>query len=227
MDKAHKDEMVEFFVLNSEEYIDARTALHENIEKFSGTTEIINYLERVSGILKYIAIEIRIFNAANPSLQDGRTVNIFEETVNKLSDYVKILRDKYFIMDELLGTEKELQTPLVISAHQEQPTPDLLAAFKQKTNKVLTENDVEDLKSIFSEVISKSVPQTSSADDTEILLKRKDVAKLFSVSLKTVHDWMKSGKLPVHRINSRVFFKKSEIYAVLEAKPKLGRKKNS
>jgi len=44
---------------------------------------------------------------------------------------------------------------------------------------------------------------------------------LFSVSLVTIADWMKTGKLPYHRINSRIFFKKSEVLEALQSKSKI------
>ena len=65
------------------------------------------------------------------------------------------------------------------------------------------------------------VPQPKKDDDT--LLKRKDIAKLFSVSLVTVSQWMKTGRLPYHRINSRIFFKKSEVFQAMEISPKYKR----
>lgn len=48
------------------------------------------------------------------------------------------------------------------------------------------------------------------------LLKRSDVAKMFNISLVTVHSWMNSGILPFHRIGGRTFFKKKEVLESLK-----------
>ena len=42
-------------------------------------------------------------------------------------------------------------------------------------------------------------------------LTRKEVAKLFSVDISTIHNWCKSGKLKPMGIGSRVFFLRSDI----------------
>jgi excisionase family DNA binding protein len=42
-------------------------------------------------------------------------------------------------------------------------------------------------------------------------LTRKEVSKLLSISLPTLHDWVKRGMLKSYRCGSRVYFKGSEI----------------
>lgn len=58
----------------------------------------------------------------------------------------------------------------------------------------------------------------------ETLVTRKDIARLFGISLVTVNAWMKKGLLPFHRINRRVYFKKSEVLATLESVKKYRRR---
>lgn len=79
---------------------------------------------------------------------------------------------------------------------------------------------VEDLRSLISESVSNVISKIPIIPEEEILLRKKEVAKLLSVSLVTITDWMKTGKLPYHRINSRVFFKKSEIMEAMKLKAK-------
>lgn len=43
------------------------------------------------------------------------------------------------------------------------------------------------------------------------LMKIEEVCQLLKVSKVTVHKWKKSGRIPFHRISSRIFFKESEI----------------
>jgi excisionase family DNA binding protein len=86
---------------------------------------------------------------------------------------------------------------------------------------LLVQLSVSDLKNLIDESVSNAIqkiPQPKHTD--EVLLKRKDVAKLFSVSLVTITEWMKTGKLPFHRINSRIFFKRSEVLDALNQKTK-------
>ncbi len=89
----------------------------------------------------------------------------------------------------------------------------------QNQQLVVTLN-VSDLKHIINESIENAISKTPTAKEEDSILRRKDVAKLFSVSLVTIADWMKTGKLPYHRINSRIFFKKSELMECIEIKEK-------
>ncbi|MBL7911724.1 MAG: helix-turn-helix domain-containing protein [Bacteroidia bacterium] len=51
--------------------------------------------------------------------------------------------------------------------------------------------------------------------EEEAILRRKDVAAMFQVSLVTINQWAREGRIPYYRINSRIFFKKSEIMQLL------------
>ncbi len=57
----------------------------------------------------------------------------------------------------------------------------------------------------------------------EEYLTRKDVAELFKVTLTTISDWCKIGKLKRHHINSRVYFLKSEIEKLFQTDPQENR----
>ena len=91
-------------------------------------------------------------------------------------------------------------------------------------NQLIVTLKVDELKNIINESVSNAISQIPPVkNEDEPLLKRKDVAKLFSVSLVTITDWMKHGRLPFHRINSRVFFKRSEVLEALNKKIKYKR----
>ena len=51
------------------------------------------------------------------------------------------------------------------------------------------------------------------------LFKIDEIAELLSVSKVTIHDWKRKGKVPFHRIGSRVYFKKSEVLESLSSSP--------
>lgn len=44
------------------------------------------------------------------------------------------------------------------------------------------------------------------------LLTRKEVAEILNISLPTLHDWTKNGKITGFRIGSRVLYKSHDIY---------------
>jgi hypothetical protein len=87
-------------------------------------------------------------------------------------------------------------------------------------NQLLVTLNVNDLKLIIDKSIESAISKTQKPTEEETILRRKDVAKLFSISLVTIADWMKTGKLPYHRINTRIFFKKSELMKCIEIKEK-------
>jgi excisionase family DNA binding protein len=47
-------------------------------------------------------------------------------------------------------------------------------------------------------------------------LSRKEVAKLLKITLPTLHDWTKLGRLKAYKIGSRVLYKPSEVQEALE-----------
>jgi len=89
-----------------------------------------------------------------------------------------------------------------------------------ENQQLLVHLNVNDFKHIINESIENAISKTPKQKEEETILRRKDVAKMFSVSLVTIADWMKTGKLPYHRINSRIFFKKSEVMECIEIKEK-------
>ena len=75
---------------------------------------------------------------------------------------------------------------------------------------------IGDLKNIINECISNALNQFSNkGEKEETLMKRIDVAKLFGISLVTLNQWMRDGRLLYHRIKSRVYFKKAEVMEAL------------
>ncbi len=95
----------------------------------------------------------------------------------------------------------------------------------QMENQLIVTLNVNDLKLIIDKSIQNAFSKVPQQKEVESILRRKDVAKLFSVSLVTIADWMKTGKLPYHRINSRIFFKMSELMKCMEIKEKYKLKK--
>jgi len=82
-------------------------------------------------------------------------------------------------------------------------------------NYILSPLPMEELKTEISEAVLKQLsPLINSLTPTQPekeLLTRKEVAKLYGVSLPTILDWTKTGKLIGYRIASRVRYKRSEL----------------
>lgn len=80
---------------------------------------------------------------------------------------------------------------------------------------ILSPLPMEELKTEISEAVLKQLSPlinslTPAKPETE-LLTRKEVAKIYGVSLPTVLEWTKTGKLTGYRISSRVRYKRSEV----------------
>ena len=69
--------------------------------------------------------------------------------------------------------------------------------------------EVNELQTLIENSVKKVLEQTASKQEPEtVLLTRNEVSKLLGVSLVTLTNWVSTGKIPAHRINTRVRFKK-------------------
>lgn len=71
------------------------------------------------------------------------------------------------------------------------------------------------LRGEIDEALARVKSNSLNGQDNQ-LLKRSDLAKMFGVSLVTIHAWMNAGNLPFHRIGGRVFFKRDEVMESLK-----------
>ena len=78
----------------------------------------------------------------------------------------------------------------------------------------------DELRDLINQSVLEALHKPAAKQLEEELIKRKDVAKIFKISLVTLNEWMKTGKIPYYRISSRIFFKKNEILGLLEAQRK-------
>lgn len=74
---------------------------------------------------------------------------------------------------------------------------------------------IEELKNEISLAVQKEIQSlmipANATNQPESYLTRFDVAKIFGVSLPTLNEWTKTGKVQGYRISSRVRYKRSEI----------------
>lgn len=79
--------------------------------------------------------------------------------------------------------------------------------------------EIEGLKSLINEAVAVALKQLNPPEPPDAIMRKVEVAKELKVSLKTIGAWMKEGKLPYHRIKTRVFFKRSEVLEAMEVPP--------
>ena len=66
-----------------------------------------------------------------------------------------------------------------------------------------------------AKVNSQSTPQTAAPALADQLRTRKETAKIFHVTLATLHQYTLLGKIVANRIGNRVLYKDSDIQAAL------------
>lgn len=63
-----------------------------------------------------------------------------------------------------------------------------------------------------------STPQPVAAAPLSGYLTRRELAKLFRISLVTVHDWTRKGVLTAYKIGNRIYYKSDEVEAAMTRK---------
>jgi excisionase family DNA binding protein len=85
---------------------------------------------------------------------------------------------------------------------------------------ILEQINLEQLESLISIAVNKGIAlvssQTTTTENPNELLTRKEVCELLHITLPTLHDWTKEGVIIGYRINTRVRYKKSEVLATLQ-----------
>lgn len=78
----------------------------------------------------------------------------------------------------------------------------------------------QELKEIVHDAVKEALSEFKEEFRTEQqvkLLTRKEVAEMLRISLPTLHQWTKMGKLKAYRKSGRVYYKSNEILYELES----------
>ena len=78
-------------------------------------------------------------------------------------------------------------------------------------DKLIVTLNVEELRRIIDESLAEAFKKLPVKPNEDTLMQRSEVAKLFNVSLVTLNQWRREGRIIRYKIKSRVYFKKSEI----------------
>lgn len=91
-------------------------------------------------------------------------------------------------------------------------------------NIILTQISIAELKNFISDAVKTGLQNLSNSQpekETTELLTRLQTAKILNVSLPTLNDWTKKGIIKGYKINSRVRYKKSEVFEALKLVDKI------
>jgi excisionase family DNA binding protein len=84
---------------------------------------------------------------------------------------------------------------------------------------ILNGLSVSDFREIITEAVREeiktSLPQPEKEAPNEKYLTRKETAGILRVSLPTLNDWTKTGKIKGYRIGNRVRYKRNEVSEAL------------
>lgn len=87
-------------------------------------------------------------------------------------------------------------------------------------NLILSPINIGELKTAISEAVIEEIKGLISSNnnhESNELLSSKETAQLLGISLVTLNEWKKTGKVPAYRINTRVRFKREEVISCLNA----------
>jgi excisionase family DNA binding protein len=87
----------------------------------------------------------------------------------------------------------------------------------------------KDIKDLFADAVREAVSEfknmeSSQAPSSVQYLTRKEAARLLKITLPTLWEWVKSGKIRSYKIGRRVLFKPQEIDEMLSEQLKIVRR---
>lgn len=85
---------------------------------------------------------------------------------------------------------------------------------------------IPELKELLREAVRTELSEILDQQRYEPLIRTEEAMKLLGVSRVTLLNWRKRGLIPSHKLNSRVYYKKSELLAAVSNLPnRKGRRK--
>jgi excisionase family DNA binding protein len=82
--------------------------------------------------------------------------------------------------------------------------------------------EVNELQELIENSVKKALGQTASRQEPEPeFMTRFEVVEMLQISLVTLNDWMKQGKIPTLKIGRLVRFKKADVINALKERQTL------
>ncbi len=72
------------------------------------------------------------------------------------------------------------------------------------------------LRQVIREEIKSVLVEINCHSDDDTLLTRKEVSQMLHISLPTLHQFQKNGRIPFYRIGGRVLYKKGQVLKAIE-----------
>jgi hypothetical protein len=103
------------------------------------------------------------------------------------------------------------------SGHQPSPTipkgAEFLAPFFEEIDRRVDRRVAE----MVAQALAQKAAETAEQEKNEQLLNDQQTAEILGVKRKTVHVWKQKHLLPYHQLGGRIFYKRGEVLAALEA----------
>ena len=88
----------------------------------------------------------------------------------------------------------------------------------QKNSTLVHDMAPEEIAAIFAQLLNKQLSELKlcfQPKDPIEYLTRKEVSEMLKCDLSTVHNWTKKGKLKAYGLGNKVYYKRTEVEAVL------------
>ncbi len=72
-------------------------------------------------------------------------------------------------------------------------------------------------RKVVQEEVRKALPAAPAAEEDQHPYTVQETAKFLSVTRQTVHEYVRTGKLRVHKIGARSYFMRAEVLAALQS----------
>lgn len=79
---------------------------------------------------------------------------------------------------------------------------------------------MKEFRELLRSTIREELSDLVEDQQHEPLIKSVEAAKILGVSKVTLLDWRRKGLIPFHQLNSRIYYKKSELMEALSKAPK-------
>ena len=74
------------------------------------------------------------------------------------------------------------------------------------------------IKNCLKEQLEAFIDDLKKPQEEDILMTTEETVAMLGVSKTTLHHWRKNGVLPYHRLNTRIYFRKSEIMEAMKVR---------
>jgi excisionase family DNA binding protein len=97
------------------------------------------------------------------------------------------------------------------------PGPNSWAELLTPMFEALDRRWIQTAEQVFTKLTAKQAAESAARERADELLNKPQAAALLGVRPKTVDAWKSKGTLPSYKLGGRIFYKRGEVMAALEA----------